>query len=286
MASGVHAAHAVRDIVRSLGTPAAAAAAPRHVPLPFTADLTLVAAAVDVPGVAYVELWRGRRRIASLPALLVAPSAISDTAAADTASSDTSTVAWIQEVAAYIATLENDGHVTAAEQYIEEAGAWLAQVAAVQLGMVGGKGPNVGLVNPRIANFLYFHGSGTEYMFIKPTAESTGIPPSDSPRGPSSKASPPPPPAAADDPHRDGLRAVLVSQGGMLLAVAVEAGCLALSRHVMGLMRGPLGVGLGAVLQSARTPVTQLPLLHAAVKSGCADVVGCVSWDLRMWAYT
>ncbi|GLC45156.1 hypothetical protein PLESTM_001694600 [Pleodorina starrii] len=277
MSSGVHDAHAVRDITRALVAPAGAAAAPPHTPASFSLELTLVASPADMPGLVHVELWRGRRRLTSHPVLLVAapeappppppPQAAAAAIAADAAAACGGGT-WLQDVATYVGGLREQGHSSAADQFVEELGTWLAQAAALERGLTtaasgGGGGAAAGGSPARVANVLYFHGYGSEFMYLKPRRVSGG--------GAAAAA-----PAAAD-PLRDPLCQLLLVQGSVLLAVAVEAGCVALSCHLMGVMVGQMGATVGGLLGSARTPVTQLPLLHAAVKSGDARMVDLVA---------
>ncbi|KAG2436881.1 hypothetical protein HXX76_006401 [Chlamydomonas incerta] len=332
MATGVHAAHAARDITHALAAPTAASGVAAGLPAAWSAELTLVAAAADVPGVVHVEIWRGRRRVCSNPVLLVAappraaaaaapaaaPAAggaaamtamdllrasgnratLEDSAAgagaaggtatskssvcdgacgssgACSGASDASSSSWVDDISCYVAGLEAEGHGAAAAQFLEELGGYLAQVAAAERGLTAaaaaGAAPGGGAA---VANVLYFHGLTSDFMYLKPRAADGG------PAKAAAAAAAAAAGAAADggaaiDPT---FRQLLLCQGSMLLAVAAEAGCTALSAHLLGLMTGPLAADAAAVLAAARTPVTQLPLLHAAVKSGRCDMVDLVA---------
>ncbi|KAG2444176.1 hypothetical protein HYH02_009114 [Chlamydomonas schloesseri] len=304
MATGVHAAHAARDITHALAAPIAAAGAAAALPAEWSAELTLVAAAADVPGVVHVEIWRGRRRVVSNPVLLVAApqrtaavtamdllrangdramddsagaaSTLCGGACASGSCSSSSGAAgrdgcWVDDITAYVSGLEAEGHGAAAAQFIEELGSYLAQVAAVERGLAGATASGGAGAGAAVANVLYFHGLTSDFMYLKPrAADGSAGGSSTSGRGSAKAAAA----AGAVDPT---FRQLLLCQGSMLLAVAAEAGCTALSAHLLQLMTGPLAADAAAVLDAARTPVTQLPLLHAAVKSGRPDMVDLVA---------
>ncbi|GIL47847.1 hypothetical protein Vafri_4496 [Volvox africanus] len=300
MSSGVHSAHTVRDITRALVAPAGAAAAPLLVPACFTAELTLVASPADMPGLVHVELWRGRRRVCSHPVLLVATPEMrqqftggsaprADMSAdiacdahrgvpgAEGAVGRDNACLWLDDVRRYVGSLRDQGHIAAADQFVEELGIWLAQAAALERGLTG----NQNASTQRVANVLYFHGYGSEFMYVKPRRVS----------GCGGSGDEAAVAAAVPDPLQDTLRQLLLCQGSMLLAVAVEAGCIALSEHLMGLLMGEIGATRRGLLESTRTPVTQLPLLHAAVKSGDAQMVDLIAeWSTScgmkdIWAH-
>ncbi|EFJ48496.1 hypothetical protein VOLCADRAFT_90779 [Volvox carteri f. nagariensis] len=283
MSSGVHVAHAVRDITRTLVAPAGATAAPPHMPTSFSADLTLVASPADMPGLVHIEVWRGRRRICSHPVLLAAaaaPEASSE--AVDGGASGAATSNWIEDVRRYVNDLKGQGHIAAADQFLVELGTWLAQAAALERGLTDAGNAGGGAGVKRVANVLYFHGYGSEFMYVKPRPVS-GCGSRDASVGGGR--------APALDPLQETLRQLLLCQGSMLLAVAVEAGCVALSEHLMGMLVGEMGATLRGLLEGARTPVTQLPLLHAAVKSSDARMVDLVAeWSTScglkdIWAH-
>lgn len=265
MSSGVHAAHAVRDITHALVAPAAAASP--YEPVAFCGELTLVASPADMPGLMHVELWRGRRRVCSHPVLLAAApeAAPALLAGADditaSAGSGADSGSWLDDVCTYVQGLQEQGHTTPADQYVEELGSWMAQVAALERGLIASASASCG---GAIANVLYFHGYGSDFMYVKPQRVSSGA-------AASAAASVAPAPPA--DPVQCALRQLLLRQGSMLLAVGVEAGCVAMAKQLRELMVGKLGATT-VELMDARTPVTQLPLLHAAVKSTSVRMVG------------
>ncbi|KAG2494821.1 hypothetical protein HYH03_007063 [Edaphochlamys debaryana] len=286
VASGLHTAHSARDVSHSLVAPAAAAAAPANQPAPFAAELSICAAQSDAPGVVHVELWRGRRRVSSSPALLVEapklgpePRALEIVDASVTSPVPGGAATWIHDVSSYTAGLAAQGHGAAAAAFVEELGTWLSQVAALERGLRA--------ADQRVANVLYFHGNpalGGEYLFLKPTHAGGGGGGAAAGGSGGGKLTPRrlsgldgAGAASADV----GIKAMLLSQGSMLLAVAAEAGCCALAAHLLSALTAPgaLACPLAAVLEAARTPLTQLPLLHAAVRSGCEAMVDLtVSW--------
>ncbi|GIL42428.1 hypothetical protein Vafri_405 [Volvox africanus] len=337
MASGVHSASPATSIIRTLAPPATAhVQQPHGSALRFEAKLTMVASSQDTPGVVHVELWRGHRRLMGRPVLLAlaqpppAPMEAHDgskpggepqaemaveaatSAAAVAAEGDLPT--WMSDVAAYVEAVVAEGHTSAADQFVEELGGWLAQLAALERGLTsapGGAGPHLagGASTQRIARVLRVHNAAwvPPPAVLEPTpglrpggscgADArlpqcrqrhsygcTAAPPCPQSAG-AAAAEPletPPPPL---DPTRSAIRQLLLCQGQGLLAVAVEAGCKALSEHLLSLLLGPLGSGLPAVLEAAVTPVTGLPLMHAAVKSGCIQMVDMVAgWQTRAGA--
>ncbi|KAG2434482.1 hypothetical protein HYH02_012311 [Chlamydomonas schloesseri] len=412
MATGVHTASPAQDIVRTLAAPAAAHLQAPGTPLRFDAHLTLVAAPSDAPGLVHVELWRGRRRLTSRPVLLAAapappapppvlaglaagggsgavasavrPRGTLDIPAVQSAQSVAGAGAgaspeWLEDVQAYVDALTAEGHGDAADQFLEELGGWLAQLAAVERGLAPTAANNAfaswgsGSHGPQgpIGRVLHIHHAASPSAFAaaarfqpeagplwaqphRPRTGTGGAVALDAAAGEGGAGD-----AAAAAANLDPvLRQLLLCQGRMLLAVAVEAGCEALARHLMGLLAGDvsgdaappagaawssfgelasapveraavassthalaatgtaavatsaggttvgtggatpaavappaacprfsLGAAVGEVLQGALTPVTCLPLLHAAVKSGYAEVVDMVAdWHRRAGA--
>ncbi|EFJ44071.1 hypothetical protein VOLCADRAFT_95778 [Volvox carteri f. nagariensis] len=318
MASGVHAASPATVITRTLAAPAAAhVQRPPGAPLQFDAELTMVAATQDAPGVVHVELWRRHRRLAARPVLLTAvappPPPLQVKEAALTAASTAAAGQgadlphWLQDVVSYLGTVNSEGHASAADQFVEELGGWLAQLAAFQRGLTAtpdGSGTLCAgaAAAQRITRVLRVHNARPAPRPAPATAgdgsRGGGAQPPQPRQGPGGSggtaAAPeekeevgasglsPPVPRPPPDPASATIRQLLLCQGQGLLAVAVEAGCVALAEHLLGLLLGPLGAETAAALESAVTPVTGLPLLHAAVKSGCTEMVDVVvGWQTR-----
>ncbi|GLI70641.1 hypothetical protein VaNZ11_015573, partial [Volvox africanus] len=334
MASGVHSASPATSITRSLAPPAAAhLQQPHGSPMRFEAKLTMVASSQDTPGVVHVELWRGHRRLVGRPVLLAqaqpppAPmEADSDrkaggrpqaemageaatSAAAVAAEGDLPT--WMSDVVAYVEAVVAEGHTSAADQFVEELGGWLAQLAALERGLTSAPGragahPAGGASTQRIVRVLRVHNAAwvPPPEVLEPTpglwpcgscgadarlpqrrqrlsygCKAAALCPESAGAAAAEPLETPPPPL---DPTISAIRQLLLCQGQGLLAVAVEAGCKALAEHLLSLLLGPLGSGLPAVLGAAVTPVTGLPLMHAAVKSGCTQMVDMVAgWQTR-----
>ncbi|GIL82620.1 hypothetical protein Vretifemale_11490 [Volvox reticuliferus] len=325
MASGVHSASSATAITRTLAPPAAAhVQQPHGSALRFEAKLIMVASPQDTPGIVHVELWRGHRRLVGRPVLLAlaqpppalietdgsckvgaGPQAAMAVDAATSVAAEGDLPAWMSDVAAYVEAVAAEGHTSAADQFVEELGGWLAQLAALERGLTsapsgaGAHPAGVASTN-RIARVLRVHSAA----WVPPPAAPEPTP-GLRPGGSYGAAARPPPrhqrpscgcpesagaattelsetPQSVLDPTISAIRQLLLCQGQGLLAVAVEAGCKALSEHLLSLLLGALGSGLPAVLEAAVTPVTGLPLMHAAVKSGCTQMVDMVAgWQIR-----
>ncbi|KAG2495790.1 hypothetical protein HYH03_006033 [Edaphochlamys debaryana] len=302
-------------------------------PLRCAADLRMWAAPGDTPGLVFVELWRGRRRLSSQPVLLageedweedgdetpgLGASEGAGTAAATAPATPTGpggvsaglsyALAWAEDVESYAAALEAEGQGQAARQFVEDLGSWLAQVAALDQGLMTPAADEAarGLAAAgAVTRVLHLRnrlapGAGPVCAAPLPVASPRWRAPAAAPRR---AASAPRAPGAAPftgRPRRastcvpgpsDGigmdagglaasLRQLLLASGRVLLAVAVEAGCVALATMLQGLLaERPLAAGAAGALEGAATPVTCLPLLHAAVKSGRPEMVDLVaSW--------
>ncbi|KAG2434946.1 hypothetical protein HYH02_012142 [Chlamydomonas schloesseri] len=298
-------------------------AAPSVGPSETAASLHPAAAVDEGPGLVHVELWHQRRRLSSHPVLLLSaacdathctneePAAVAVGAqkgherktqqqqqACDVA-------ALCEEVEVHVRELLAAGHDAVANQLLEDLGTWLAQVAAVERGLV--KDPTAAAAaTQRIAQVMHLHHfqgghvaadllaaawapKGAAQQALTATvpstiAEGTGVQPHSGSADIRSAGKPTYAAASAvagvvRGSAPDALLQLLLCQGNMLLAVAVEAGASQLAAHLKDLLCGPLAVPLRRVLDSSTTPLTSLPLLHAAIKSGSTNMVAqVVGW--------